>query len=816
MPAKEDSYGTYGSVPTVQSQGVSNAGINVHANSDTFGGNVAQAVSGAGKEVEDISNHFAQVVSEAKVNDDYANKYVPAAANLRAQYDSLRGQDKIGGYDNYINGLQDLNKQFTASQPGIYGEKLMSSTIDRHITSEIFGAKRELVESQKQFADQSTYDMINANIKQASQNYSNPALVQSYEEQNNNHITKQFIDSGVDPNDAAGKSFISDAQRSAKGELGAGIINTAVNSGDAQGANEFRSRYASLLPGYQKVALDNAIHTINTKQNSSNAITALTSGRPIPEFIGSPPSKVQAIVADTAHSNEIDPNHALAVLRIESADGQNLGSRGTIGQDKGSAGKSLEDQAKALCDNLKVAGDTATASLGRQAEPWEAYMVYQQGAGGGPALLKASQDNPNMKAIDALKPLYKNPQDALDAIKNNGGNATMSASDFADHIKQVYDDNAKRANCDFGNASSPGTSLQAPHATEGVTVQPAASPIQAQLNFEKKVPAIMSQIEGLPNYDQRAGVMRAFTQERQRYNDAAVAYKNVLVNKAGQLAADPNFISMDQIPPDMQSSLATDHPQTLDYMQKKADDNLAKHSGSTTKEMKEYGNDIKETLGGIWNGDITNAAQLHDKVSNGDITIAGYDRAVKELQGKNTPEGASEGAMKKQFYENAKSQISGQDELLKIKDPKGEENYLRFLAHTLPAYDQGRSEGKTPGQLLDPDSKDYIGKSIPSFKRSLSDMMADMEKASQGLLDDKKEISKDPSAFVSGVNSVEKYLNLPITDRNLEAQASTPEGLRQAILTGKISREQGQALAIKHGYINKQQQSTASAVPLAE
>jgi hypothetical protein len=54
---------------------------------------------------------------------------------------------------------------------------------------------------------------------------------------------------------------------------------------------------------------------------------------------------------------------------------------------------------------------------------------------------------------------------------------------------------------------------------------------------------------------------------------------------------------------------------------------------------------------------------------------------------------------------------------LHIKDPKGDELYLKFLANALPAYDAGKKAGKTPAQLLNPDSPDYIGKSITNYKR---------------------------------------------------------------------------------------------------
>lgn len=783
MPKAQDEYGSLGSVPTVQNTGVSGAHESISANVEDFGGQVGQALTNAGSQATDISQHFLQMTTEAKVNDDYANKYVPAAAQLRTQYDSLRGQDKVAGYEDYVKGLGDLNTQFTSAQSGIIGQKSMSGLIDKHIEGEIFGAKRELVESQKQFADQSSYDMIKANIGMAAQNYSNPDLVNSIQDQNDNHTLINHIDNGFDPNHPVHADIIEQAQKSNTGQMATAMIGGALSSGDALSANYFRGIYSDAIPGYQKLAVDNTLHTANIQQTSANTMNALTTGKTIPDAVGAPASKVQALVADTAKSSAVDPNDALTVLRIESANGQNLGARGTLGQDKGSAGKPIEDQAQALCDNLKMASTQTTNALGRQAEPWESYVTYQQGAGGGPALLKAAQDDPDGKAIDVLSKLYDNPKDALSAITGNGGNITMSTSDFVDHIKQVYTDNSKRANCDFGNATTPGDSILSSHQTPGPTIQPAASPTQALLNFDKKAPAILSRINAIPSVEQRAGVMKAYNQERQRYSDSANAYTAVLVNQAGQLAADPKFTSMDQVPPEMQAALAADHPQTLNYMETRAQHNLDKASGNTTKDMREYGNGFYDLFNAVHaSADspnrINSITDLQKHVGvNGDLTIAGYDRLSKELQGKNTPDGDSEGIMKKQFFANAKQEISGKDEALGIKDPKGEENYLRFMAQALPAYEAGKGAGKTSTQLLNPDSPDYIGKSISSFKRSLSQQLADMETG--------------------------------VTNTN----ASTPEGLKNMVATGKITRAEGEAIALKNGYIRAKPTVT---VPLAE
>lgn len=128
-------------------------------------------------------------------------------------------------------------------------------------------------------------------------------------------------------------------------------------------------------------------------------------------------------------------------------------------------------------------------------------------------------------------------------------------------------------------------------------------------------------------------------------------------------------------------------------------------------------------------GKITDSGQLYARVGpNGpnDLTVAGVDKLKAEIEARRSPEGVSEGLMRTQFLKNAHVQISGQDDGLKLPDPKGEQLFLKFQAQVLPAYDAARKAGKSAAQLLDPDSPDYIGKSIKQFARPRDEWYSDM------------------------------------------------------------------------------------------
>jgi len=67
-------------------------------------------------------------------------------------------------------------------------------------------------------------------------------------------------------------------------------------------------------------------------------------------------------------------------------------------------------------------------SLGREVEPWEIYLGYQQGAGGARALLS----NPQRPALEVLTSVYRGDERrARAALVQNGGSPNMTAGEFA-------------------------------------------------------------------------------------------------------------------------------------------------------------------------------------------------------------------------------------------------------------------------------------------------------------------------------------------------------------------------------------------------
>lgn len=195
-------------------------------------------------------------------------------------------------------------------------------------------------------------------------------------------------------------------------------------------------------------------------------------------------------------------------------------------------------------------------------------------------------------------------------------------------------------------------------------------------------------------------------------------------------------------------------------------------------------------------GRITDVNQLYPRLGpSGDLTMAGVEKLRGEIQLRKTPEGEAESAMKKSMFDFAKAQLTAADPILRIKDSHGEEQLLKFQAYFWPAYEKGRAAGKTPIQLLNPDSPDYLGKGLEQFKRSHAQLMADL--------------TADNPDMTSGG---EQAKGAPF-DIN---KVSSLEQLKQAYSDGKVSPKQARDYAIAHKWLGQKAVAPQPQAPISQ
>ncbi|MDB5405405.1 MAG: hypothetical protein JWL84_317 [Rhodospirillales bacterium] len=161
------------------------------------------------------------------------------------------------------------------------------------------------------------------------------------------------------------------------------------------------------------------------------------------------------------------------------------------------------------------------------------------------------------------------------------------------------------------------------------------------------------------------------------------------------------------------------------------------------------------------------------------LTVAGVDKLTAEIQGKRSPEGEAETRMRAGALAYAKHQLSFDGDYGFMKDQKGEDAFnVGFTPAFYQAYDAGRAAGKTPAQLLSKDSPDFIVDKVAApYLRTPAQRLADFKTAAAAMSAD-------------GVPGVPNGPDI-----------GTPEGLKSAVLSGKMTRAAGIAEALKRGYI---------------
>lgn len=128
-------------------------------------------------------------------------------------------------------------------------------------------------------------------------------------------------------------------------------------------------------------------------------------------------------------------------------------------------------------------------------------------------------------------------------------------------------------------------------------------------------------------------------------------------------------------------------------------------------------------------GKITNANQLNSYLIDGRLDIQDLDKLRAEVEHKGTADGEAEAKLKSGIFEVAKSTLTKSNPLIGLQDPIGDENLQRFTSWFLSEYQRQRGAGKTPTELLSPDSPDYLGKRITNYVRNPQQIMQDVLKS---------------------------------------------------------------------------------------
>lgn len=168
------------------------------------------------------------------------------------------------------------------------------------------------------------------------------------------------------------------------------------------------------------------------------------------------------------------------------------------------------------------------------------------------------------------------------------------------------------------------------------------------------------------------------------------------------------------------------------------------------------------------------------------LTNTGLAALQGALAMRNTPQGNAIARQEQEFFRNARHQLTLTNDANHTVDRTGDVQFNHFMVAATSRINAELKSGKTPEQLFDPKSPDYVGKLIPSFDRPLAQKTAAILAAAGNMsLGDLSAATQGGTANSGGQ---------PI-------DVSTPAGLKAAVQAGAITREQGAALAVKNGWI---------------
>jgi hypothetical protein len=349
-------------------------------------------------------------------------------------------------------------------------------------------------------------------------------------------------------------------------------------------------------------------------------------------------------------------------------------------------------------------------SLGRDPSQSELYLAHQQGAAGASALLR----NPDVPAIDALAPLYPSRAVAMAAITGNGGSPNMTAGEFA-RLQQSRFDGAQ-ANARGVPSAAQDEYVQQRMMAEARARAEAISPGNQQLSdaaAQRTAAQYDEQIKG-PRVERERLQREAERAEKARVE----ALDNAMFTELYKGKLTPDAVMRQDIPRPLK-----EHYLTL----------IEKANKETDSDAHKYGPAFS-TVFSLINRPSDDPNRLADErkvdamLGNG-LTMEGVKAARAEIQGKKTLEGSAESEMKSAFTKSMRQAISGENELLRIKDPKGDQLYADFLTYFLPKYADSRRSGKTPAELFNSQSPEYLGKILPQFQRPPAVYMRDLIEA---------------------------------------------------------------------------------------
>lgn len=658
----ENFYGSEGSVPNQQPlQGTGAGPLSVKANPEDFGAQVGQGLEKFGATGEEISQHFSEMAVHTATNDAYVNGYAPQVNNLVSEYKKLSGTEAIQQLPVYQKQLQDLNQKYL-SMGSPMQQELMGQLVARHTISTMDNMSNHADQQWQQHEQTITSQSIKNASDDAMNNWQNPDQVEF-------NVKRAIGLSKLDAQrkigyDADSQPVVDQLSRESGSQVASSVIDMAIDNRDYTTANMYKNKYGDLLSGKQKLEIEKKLQDVNIANNAANISDNLLTGKPLIPQGTQLHQDVQdkADLAEIAHRNNFDPNIAFALRATESGGGISAGSTRKDAfqtdiklRDKGFEGDDLESSAH---NGFKIWNTNSTdlqTRLGRPLTPSEGYLAYNQGGLGAATLLNAQPTDTAIGALSKIMP----PEEAKKHVLDNGGTATMSAKDFSQHVQDMFQThyNAQKVNNTSPDAIRAQTNIQLP------SIQQSSNPHELFNQMNDRLPAAQAAADTITDDNLREATQKQIKLKYEQAKLADTAWKNQQAQKATDIAQDPRYTGMDQIPLSIKQDLQNAGQYAA--LQKMFDE---KNKDPSQKNNR-VGDGFLSLFDRIASDDptdkIADIASLQENYGNrNDVYTNGFKQLKATLSNMSTPEGRATVVQQAQYLNDLRMKmVAGENDI---------------------------------------------------------------------------------------------------------------------------------------------------------
>lgn len=723
------------------------------ATPNAFGAQIGGAEESAGQQTSQLAQKFADIYNESTAR-DAATKTATDMATEQARFMQLKGNDAVNGlkqHQDNLNQIVKTNSEGLTPNANTMFQRDSSSMVNRALYTA--GAH---VGEQAEFAEKTSLKgAIDSGINGFAMNPNDASNIHkifdnSISLDHSNGVTdKDTVQANASSNFGNAFTKAIEANQFSNPDLANKLYDQAVKgSYVAPDGTKIPFLDASHL-----AVLSEKMHSANMTMNSSAAYSNLMAGNPVPPPVGGGMNEVnvKSAVASDAQANGVDPNIAMMVSGLESSFGRTSNNIGGV------KGMTATDQAGQIRNqNTKLAEATTIANnvVGGNATPAQVYIAYQQGPGGGAALLRTLKTNPNASAVDVLEPLYKNRDEATSALTGNGMPANATVQQVSNFIQNKCDSMYGQVKCDTvdatGNQIDLGRAIVKPYQTPGVPPQPASNPIDALKQWNDLYASRQDQINDMPFGELRKNVQEHFNADESNMKKAVDIYNEQNTEAIRTITSQPDFYSVNdsRITPDMRSFMNQDQ-KAYNAVYQQAERNRLVANGEAGGKTP-LGDGFSYLQQDAYAGKL-NSTDMFYHLGN-DLTQAGFDKLkgiIKPQVGGDTSENDAMASFLKYGHERIVHSSIFDNTL------DAEKAYQGWCSSVSKTIDEKQKAGVPISQLIDPQSKDYVGGNVGQFLIPAQKQLADRAQRINAGIISEKEVSplrtqgESPEAYLA-------------------------------------------------------------------